>query len=86
MTLKQLFRRARRGRTWIIDNRYQIRCHDGKCPLGAVEDQLVNVPQIEMAARAIGIRVSLARKIAHAADRRYSPDRAWLMKNLGMGV
>lgn len=83
MTLKEFFRRIRRGRYWHVNVFGEVRCDDGRCPLGAADDDLKDVPSFRGAARLLGLSVLAANKIANAADHRHSRHRPWLLKELG---
>jgi hypothetical protein len=84
MTLEKFFLRVRRGRIWSVDPFGRVRCQDGRCPLGAFDDDLAPVPSFRGAAKMLGLSVPMARKIAWAADNGSSKDRLWLLKNLGI--
>ncbi len=80
MTLQEFFRKARRGRKWRVTRLGQVRCAKGDCPLAALSGEWNEVD----AARALGLRVVTAAKIARAADSAYHWDRPWLLKQLGI--
>lgn len=86
MTLNEFFRKVRHGREWRIEWNGQVRCSDGRCPLGAADDDLVDVPSWKGAEKLLGLAPGLASKIAKAADHRTNRHRPWLLKNLGMPV
>lgn len=80
MTLKEFFRKARRGRKWTVGTDGSVRCATGLCPLEAVGGRWL--PQL--AANDLGMRYSVTVKISSAADMRSSRHRKWLLKNLGV--
>lgn len=84
MTLREFFRKARRGHSWSLTDWGEVRCANGRCPLGAVDDDLAPVPSYKGAAQMLGLSVSDARKIANAADRPHDKHRPWLLENLGI--
>jgi hypothetical protein len=91
MTLREFFQKARRARKWEVVQFGEVRCEQGFCPLGAVarlrdpESRVWEfLPEPEIAAARLGLRVEYAAKIAGAADNEASPDRPWLLKNLGV--
>ena len=85
MTLREFFRKVRR-RKWAIQWNGALRCEDGRCPLGAADDDLKGVPSFRGAAKLLGLPIPVARKIARAADMEKSRYRPWLLKNLGISV
>lgn len=84
MTLKAFFRKVRRNRYWSVQWSGEVRCADGRCPLGAADDDLAAVPSYTGAGKLLGLAPGLAKKIAHAADHRNDRNRLWLLKNLGL--
>jgi hypothetical protein len=86
MTLKQFFKKARKFK-WKVNALGDVRCKRGYCPLGAVEGMRDPLPWPPDAAKNLGLRKSIANKIADAADMSFDLDykkRRWLLKNLGI--
>ena len=96
MTLKEFFRKARRGRTWrCVDGEFGgtwIRCEDGLCPMAAVAPRHEFVPRgggailNSDAERLLGLPRRTVVRIAQAADYDDSRHRPWLLKNLGVSL
>jgi hypothetical protein len=84
MTVKEFFRKIRRNRTWEIRWDDTVRCVDDRCPLGAADDDLKDVPSARGASRLLGLSLQVARRIASGADNPRSRHRSWLLKNLGI--
>lgn len=90
MTLKEFFRKARRGRVWSLWDNGAIRCAQGYCPLGAVASpdpfwgRLQTPPTTARIVLKLKLPKGAARKIANAADKCRSRNRPWLLKHLGV--
>lgn len=66
-TFESICRAARRGRKWRVTRGGDIRCEDGRCPLGAVFPGLGKIPWGKIK----GVPARTADAIVNAADRRH---------------
>ena len=73
MTRKEFIALARKTKSWRIDQQGHLRCGDGSCPIIRVQRQLTGDPTWDNvdwaeAAKDMGIRYSVAERIAVSAD------------------
>jgi hypothetical protein len=84
MTQKEFWRLARMGRTWRVTC-FGVRCVNGACPLAVVLDpEATGVCGPNNAAKVLCLPPSFTNRVARGADYPDTPDRRWLLKNLGM--